>query len=346
MPFVKSPWLLSFIFWCLTATALQAQVFPKLIKKPKPKPDSVAPLDYNVINPFDVQKYLMDLRKGSDSLFYKDFVDLKRSLTPVSEDTLSIIWAPTNQLVQVSEQIQIDSIWVTAFEYFSSWDSKKINIYDFDPKDFKDTVYIKLYDPFFGSNWHKPLDETKINSEFGFRRYRWHHGTDLSLKIGDPVYSTFDGIVRMRSYDRNGYGYYVVVRHRNGLETLYGHLSKITVDVGQEVKAGDILGLGGSTGRSTGPHLHYEIRYQGLSINPTEIFDFSIGRLKMEIYPVTANSFEHVIQAQQVVYHRVRSGENLSTIARRYGVTVGHVTRMNGISSRSILRVGQRLRIR
>ncbi|WP_040671072.1 peptidoglycan DD-metalloendopeptidase family protein [Nitritalea halalkaliphila] len=295
---------------------------------------------------YDPDKYLEEVTRVTDSILFRGHEGLKKRLSIVAEDTLSLIWAPTNQLVQVSEQVLIDSIWVTAYEYFSSWDSRKINIYDFDPKNFTDTLYVKLFDPFFGSNWAMPLDETHITSEFGFRRYRWHHGTDLRLRTGDPVYSTFDGIVRMRSYDRNGYGYFVLVRHKNGLETLYGHLSKIDVEVGQEVKAGDILGRGGSTGRSTGPHLHYEIRYQGLSINPTEIFDFGFRRIKMDVYPLTASSFQHVVQAQEAVYHRVRSGENLSVIARRYGVRVSTITRLNGISTNSVLRVGQRLRIR
>lgn len=327
---------------------VHAQNFPRIIKKPNQQTTGNSPANnplYRDIRLFDPQKYLQDITRETDSLLYRDYVNLKRRLSIVSEDTLSLIWAPTNQLVQVSEQILIDSIWVTAYEYFSSWDRKKVNIYDFNPKDFKDTVYVKLYDTFFGTDWKLPLDQTQITSEFGFRRYRWHHGTDLKLKIGDPIYSTFDGIVRIRSYDRNGYGYFVVVRHKNGLETLYGHMSKILVDVGQEVKAGDVLGLGGNTGRSTGPHLHFEVRYQGLSINPTEMFDFNVGRLKSDIYMITASSFEHVVKTQESVYHRVRSGETLSSIARRYGVRVSTITRLNGISTNSILRVGQRLRI-
>ncbi|SNS29478.1 Murein DD-endopeptidase MepM and murein hydrolase activator NlpD, contain LysM domain [Belliella buryatensis] len=338
--------LLIILFLSVGFTETYAQVFPKIIKKPtEPSKVDSNPL-LRDIRLFDSQRFLQGLTRETDSLFFRDYVNIKKRLSIVSEDTLSLIWAPTNQLVRVSEQIQIDSIWVTAYEYFSSWDSQKINIYDFNPKDFKDTVYVKLYDQFFGTNWAMPLEETRITSEFGFRRYRWHHGTDLKLRTGDPIFSTFDGIVRIRSYDRNGYGYYVVVRHKNGLETLYGHMSKILVDVGQEVKAGDVLGLGGSTGRSTGPHLHYEVRYQGLSINPTQLFDFNSGRLRSDIYMITASSFDHVIEAQKSVYHRVRSGENLSVIARRYGVSVAQLTRLNNMTTRSVLRVGQNLRIR
>jgi murein DD-endopeptidase MepM/ murein hydrolase activator NlpD len=138
----------------------------------------------------------------------------------------------------------------------------------------------------------------------------------------------------------------VVVRHKNGLETLYGHLSKFRVEVGQEVKAGELIGLGGNTGRSTGPHLHFEIRFQGLSINPTEVFDFNIGSIKGQYYDVTSSSFDHVIKTQEAIYHRVRSGETLSAIARRYGVRVSTLTRLNGISTNTILKVGRRLRVK
>ena len=342
---VKGLWILIVVFLGIGSIHSHAQIFPKIIKKKaseNPKTNALL----RDLRLFDPDKYLEDITKSTDSLLYKDYVDLKRRLSIVSEDTISLDWAPTNQLVQVSEQVLIDSIWVTAFEYYSAWDSKKINIYDFNPKDFKDTVQIKLFDPFFGTDWKMPLEETRITSEFGFRRYRWHHGTDLKLNVGDPVYSSFDGIVRIRSYDRNGYGYYVVVRHKNGLETLYGHLSKFRVEVGQEVKAGELIALGGNTGRSTGPHLHFEIRFQGLSINPTEVFDFNLGSIKGQYYDITSSSFDHVLKAQEAIYHRVRSGETLSSIARRYGVRVSTLTRLNGISTNTILKVGRRLRVK
>jgi murein DD-endopeptidase MepM/ murein hydrolase activator NlpD len=343
---IKSIRILLILILSIGSFSSHAQIFPKIIKKPKPQTTVTDNPLKRDIRLFDSQKYLQDLTRQTDSLLYKDYVNLKNRLSIVAEDTLSLIWAPTNQLAQVSEQILIDSIWVTAFEYYSSWDSKKINIYDFNPKDFKDTVSIKLYDQFFGTNWNLPLGTTRITSEFGFRKYRWHHGTDLKLNTGDPVFSTFDGIVRIKSYDRNGYGYYVVVRHKNGLETLYGHMSKLLVEIGQEVKSGETLGLGGSTGRSSGPHLHYEIRYQGLSINPTEVFDFSVGRIKSDLYSITSSSFDHVVKTQDVVYHRVRSGENLGLIAKRYGVRVSTLTSMNNLTTRSVLRVGQRIKVK
>ena len=332
------------IVWLLLSPVAEAQVNQKLIKK-TPSKDSVMP-DQRKIQPFDVQEYLSNLQRGTDSLIFTGGIDLKKRLSIVNEDTLSIVWAPTNQLIQVSEKTLIDSIWVTAYEYFASWDSKKIDIYDFNPKDFTDTIPVRLFDPYYGSLWSMPLKDSRVSSEFGFRRYRWHHGIDLRLSVGDSVYSAFDGIVRMASYDRYGYGYFVLVRHRNGLETLYGHLSKILVEVGQEVRAGSVIGYGGSTGRSTGPHLHFEVRYKGLSINPQNMYDFENHKIRSPLYTITSASFDHVIKMQEAVVHRVRSGENLSVIARKYGVSVSHITRMNNITTSTILRVGMRLKIR
>ena len=332
-----------FFLWSLPGIAV-GQLNQRLIKKTNPQ--RVLIPDQKKIQPFDVQEYLYNLQRGTDSLIFTGKVDLKKRLSIVNEDTLSIVWAPTNQLVRVSEQVLIDSIWVTAYEYFSSWDSKKIDIYDFDPKGFSDTVSIRLYDPPNGSLWSMPLKDSRLSSPFGLRRFRWHHGVDLRLTTGDDVYAAFDGIVRMASYDRYGYGHFVLIRHRNGLETIYGHLSKLWVTVGKEVRAGDVIGLGGSTGRSTGPHLHFEVRYKGLSINPEEMYDFTAHTLRQSVFLVSSSSFEHVLKMNEAVVHRVRSGENLSVIARRYGVSVSHITRMNKISSSTVLRVGMGLKIR
>ena len=116
----------------------------------------------------------------------------------------------------------------------------------------------------------------ELQSKFGYRpRFRRiHKGIDLGLHVGDTVRAAFDGKVRICRYERRGYGYYVVIRHDNGMETVYGHLSKFIVKPDDRVKAGDPIALGGNTGRSTGPHLHFETRYMGLPINPADIIDF------------------------------------------------------------------------
>lgn len=346
---MKYPLLILFlgIFLSIGLTPANAQIFPKIIKKSNSETTTVPQERRNIeLRAFDQDAYLQSLSTITDSLIFENNVNLRKSRSIIAEDQNLMIWAPTNRLIKVSEQIQIDSIWVTAFEYYANWDSKKVDIYNFDVRNFQDTVNVRLYDPFFGYQWKMPTDIMKINSSYGPRWGRMHYGTDLDLNTGDPIYAGFDGIVRVRSYDRYGYGNFLVVRHKNGLETLYGHMSKLIAQVGDEVKAGDIIGKGGSTGRSTGPHLHYELRYRGLAFDPELVYDFPNGKIKFQDYQITPGTFNQVVQARTAAYHRVKRGDTLGGIARRYGVSVSTLTRLNRISTRTILRIGQNLRVR
>ena len=114
----------------------------------------------------------------------------------------------------------------------------------------------------------------KVTSPFGPRRRRFHYGTDIKLQTGDTVYAAFEGKVRVCNFERKGYGNYLVLRHPNGLETVYGHLSRFLVNIDDNVQAGQPIALGGSTGRSTGSHLHFEFRFLGQAIDPSNIIDF------------------------------------------------------------------------
>ena len=135
------------------------------------------------------------------------------------------------------------------------------------------------------SSFILPIEEfTKITSKFGPRRRRMHNGVDLKVQIGDTIRAAFDGRIRIVSYERRGYGKYIVIRHPNGLETIYGHLSGYLVKENEYVKAGSPIGLGGNTGRSTGSHLHFETRFLGQAINPTEILDLENGVPHQDIY--------------------------------------------------------------
>lgn len=203
-----------------------------------------------------------------------------------------------------------------------------------------DTVELRLaWEP---CDHHMPICG-RITSRFGPRHGRHHYGTDLKLQTGDPVMSAFAGKVRISRYHRE-FGHVVVVRHPNGLETLYAHLSKRLAEVGDEVEAGDVLGLGGSTGRSTGSHLHFETRYLGHPIDPELLFDLEEGELRADRYAITPGSFHSSAITGQGSY-RVRKGDTLYAIARRSGVSVARLCKINGISSRSTLRIGQRLRL-
>ncbi|HVD99411.1 MAG TPA: M23 family metallopeptidase [Cytophagaceae bacterium] len=249
-------------------------------------------------------------------------------------------------VVEVDEQVNMDSVWVTIAQYYAIWDSHTINPYKIDGADYKDTTTFILYDSTAGYRWSMPLAFNKMNSRFGMRKYRWHYGTDLDLEIGEPVKSVFDGIIRIVQYDARGYGRYVVIRHYNGLETLYGHLSAANVAVGQLVKAGEVIGKGGSTGRSTGPHLHFEVRYEGNAFNAESIWDFPNNTLIARKFQLVPSHFQYLKEARKVYYHSVRSGETLGSISRKYRVSVSQLCKLNRISTRTVLRVGRKLRIR
>ncbi|WP_278623405.1 peptidoglycan DD-metalloendopeptidase family protein [Parabacteroides gordonii] len=196
-----------------------------------------------------------------------------------------------------------------------------------------------------------PIDsQIKVTSKYGPRRRRMHKGIDLKVQIGDTIRAAFDGKVRIRNFERRGYGNYLVVRHPNGLETVYGHLSKSLVDVNDIVRAGDPIALGGNTGRSTGSHLHFETRFLGQALNPADIIDFENGVPHQDTYVfhnIKINGRKSNIytsSSDQMVYHRVKSGDTLGKIARMYGTSVNELCRLNGIKSTSMLRLGQSIR--
>ena len=133
-----------------------------------------------------------------------------------------------------------------------------------------------------------------ITSNYGYRKKfrRMHKGVDLKIQRNDTIYAAFDGKVRLTSYERKGYGYYIIIRHPNGLETVYGHLNRQLVQPDQMVRAGEPIGLGGSTGRSTGPHLHFETRFMGYAINPCAIFDFENQTTHTDTYTFSKKTYQ------------------------------------------------------
>ena len=201
-------------------------------------------------------------------------------------------------------------------------------------------------------NYAMPTPSTKITDIFGYRpnRRRLHQGMDIKVQTGDTIYAAFDGKVRITSYQRRGYGYYVVIRHNNGIETLYAHLSKRLVNVNQNVKAGEPIGLGGNTGRSSGSHLHFETILMGKSIDPALMFDFKNQRMSGESYMYRKPGTKYIengkvkIAGPEKKYHKVKSGDTVEKIARKYGVSQKRIFELNGLKSNSIIRPGQQLR--
>ena len=251
---------------------------------------------------------------------------------------------------------------------YGNWDNKNVNPFGTNLGNLRDSFYINIagyYPPVLGA----------VTSAFGSRGRRFHNGIDLRVHIGDTIRAAFSGRVRMKNFNRNGYGNYVVIRHNEGVETLYAHLSKFLVSPNQEVKAGDPIALGGNTGRSTGPHLHFETRVYGNPINPAKLYSFEdYVPLVKKYFVVKSKTFEErirfsggsyfgvhatsapVIENQNsakytkgsyssVKFHVVSKGDSLYRIALDNGLSVSQLCKLNNISQKSSIRPGQRLRL-
>lgn len=192
-----------------------------------------------------------------------------------------------------------------------------------------------------------PTESTKITDIFGYRprRRRMHYGLDVKVERGDTIRAAFDGKVRYVSYQRRGYGYYVVIRHPNGLETLYAHLTKRLVEENEVVRAGTPIGLGGNTGRSTGAHLHFETRLLGKALNPALMFDFPNQDVTGDTYLYMKPKKKVYDPSDPDTYYKVKSGDTLGRIAARKGTTVKNLCKLNGITTQTTLRIGQVLRL-
>ena len=203
------------------------------------------------------------------------------------------------------------------------------------------------------SEFCMPTTNTKITSKFGPRRRRMHNGIDVKVYIGDTIRSAFSGKVRVVKNQgrRVGYGKYVIIRHENGLETVYAHLSKQLVKEDQYVEAGEVIGLGGNTGRSTGSHLHFETRFLGQAINPALLFDFEKQDIVADSYlfmkgknRYRRNNSAYASSNGDVQYYKVRKGDSLSRISQKTGVSIDRLCKLNGITRRTTLRPNQVLK--
>ena len=218
-----------------------------------------------------------------------------------------------------------------------------------------------------------PTTSRVVTSNFGARWGRQHKGLDIKVYIGDTIRAAFSGKVRIVKYEAAGYGKYIVIRHPNGLETIYGHLSAQLVAENQVVRAGEPIGLGGNTGRSTGSHLHFETRLCGMALNPALMFDFRNQDVTGDYYVYNARTYDEESElasrvrgkignggytqemvrgdyvekenaAEEIVYYKAQAGESLATIAKKRGISVDRLCELNRITKSTRIRPGQILR--
>jgi hypothetical protein len=249
--------------------------------------------------------------------------------------------------------------------YGEYWSTASVNPYGIELADVPSQWTIWCVDSL--DQYHCPFQgDVHPRGKFGMRRGRRHQGVDLPLKKGDPIYAAFTGKVRMSKY-LGAYGNVVVIRHENGIETFYAHLSERHVEADQWVNAGEVIGLGGSTGRSTGPHLHFETRYKGYAFDPQWLIDFKTGQLRHRLFVLKKKYFNIYSNYEQdfddeakneeedkkedaereaMRWYTIKSGDTLGGIAYRNNTTVKELCRLNNITTKTVLKIGRKIRVR
>lgn len=261
--------------------------------------------------------------------------------------------------------VQTDTIEQDSTVFSAYWDTENIAAYrDLESSSLPQSVAINLVDS-LGHYRYPHLG--RITSRYGVRHRRNHNGIDIALSVGDTICSAFNGKVRFSKCTDTGYGTLIIIRHDNGIETYHGHLSQRLVEVGDRVVAGQPIGLGGNSGKSTGPHLHFECRYCGQSFDPERLINFKTGELRRDkfllkrsyfsIYSKYSQDFnaeqerydaekKETAASAERRYYKVRSGDNLSVIAKRNHTSVSALCRLNGIKANAILKIGKVLRVK
>lgn len=273
-----------------------------------------------------------------DSLFELDQIPY-----PLINELNKYLANQQNNTLMISTE-EIDTSQYPAEYYYPNWNTVKPNPYNTNSISKNDsTLILNLVGTSKSPNFVMPVINV-LTSSYGWRDGRMHKGIDIDVQVWDTVVSAFSGMVRVaRTY--GGYGRVVVIRHFNGLETLYAHLHRIKVKPGQIVHAGELIGLGGSSGHSTGSHLHWEIRFKGAPLNPLVFIDYKKHELIADKLVLRKTKHGYIGYPEGSVFYTVQNGDYLYKIAANYGTTVSKICELNGIKRNSNLWVGQKIRV-
>lgn len=320
-------------------------------------------------------------KKKAEILVPRPALQPVKSLDPLNPDVIPMdtldTSSPARKIILYTDntwRYWIDGDVASADTTFTKHWNTNPDAYGLQYDNFPIRSYVWLMDSTDRYHFPGSITPTKVSSRYGRRRGRYHRGIDLPMPKGSDVYATFDGKVRIAKYS-SGYGNLVVIRHSNGLETFYGHLSQINVKQDEWVEAGQLIGLCGATGRASGSHLHYEVRYLGYAIDPEWMIDMESQVLRQSVLvikksmlypdssyvPESDDEEEAIAEADEAdrleqerleaerkaaKYVTIKSGDTLSTIAKRNGTTVSALCKLNNITTKTILRVGRTLRVK
>jgi murein DD-endopeptidase MepM/ murein hydrolase activator NlpD len=225
------------------------------------------------------------------------------------------------------------------------WDTTDLNMYHVDMTLFRDTLTYRFSES--GKYAYTIPKAGYVTSGFGRRSLfgrKFHKGLDIDLETGDEVRAALPGKIRIARYS-TGYGNFVIISHEGGLETLYGHMSELKVVEGQEVESGAVIGLGGSTGQSTGAHLHFEIRIFGEQIDPAWVLNTETLKPHSPEVKIDASWFNHLLNYSETEFHIVEEGETMDDICRLYEVDKEEMLLINNLNSEEDMKLGMRLRL-
>lgn len=334
---VNISWLMVIIFTLLQSNILASD------GDDTPKKDTVSALVITPNNPF---------YSSISSLSGEEIVSMIDSLLELDEVSMDLIKEindyAENRLLEHdfynSLTYYYDNSEIPANSTYGEWDTRNILPYSDDITINDSNITLTLTDEKNNCGFVAPIQDPVVTSNFGWRNGKNHNGIDLDLQVWDPVVASFDGMVRVALF-HPGYGRVVVIRHYNGLETLYAHLHRFKVKAGDIVEAGQVIGLGGSSGQSSGSHLHFEVRYKGKPLNPKHLISFKKNELISDSLQLVKQKWNYSAYPVGVEYHTIERGDFMYKIANRYGISVKQLCDLNGISRNKVLIVGRKLRV-
>lgn len=312
--------------------------------------DSLTPFQLKELNFYRTvsQKTESEMYQLVDSLFELDTIPYSL----INQINLFVALMPTKlELPEHFTVLKDDGSSFPSNQYYQMWNNRVAFNYPTTITENDSTLVLVLTDKTKNQTYHHPLCSKSmvrymgtVTSPYGWRDGKAHQGVDLEVHLHDSILAAFDGKVRLaRNYD--GYGKLVIIRHHNGLETLYAHLNKIKVKENDIVKAGQYIGTGGMTGNASGTHLHFEVRFKGVPLNPAHIISFDDKELNADTLIVKKVKSNYIVYPYNTNYHIVKKGESMYTISKRYGVKLEQLCELNTILPKTRLVVGQRIKI-